>query len=163
MGESKRQPFYDKIETAIIAVMFTIMVIVTAFSVFSRYFFHYTFSWAEQFTRLLFVWVSFAGISLAGKLGAHMRVSALTIFLGEKKGKILLFAGDALAIFVSLYISYKIAGVMLTTIQRRQHFSAMSWCPVWVMYLAGPLGMLGFCARVIQGRIGELKSRSQIC
>jgi TRAP-type C4-dicarboxylate transport system permease small subunit len=158
MDETKKRHFCDRIEMAVIVVMFTVMVIVTAFTVFSRYFFHFTFSWAEQFTRVLFVWVSFAGISLAGKLNAHMRVSALTIFMGEKKGKLLLLAGDFIAVIVGLYLAYKIATVMLLTIQRKQFFSAIPWCPVWVMYLGGVLGMLGFVCRVIQGRLKILKT-----
>jgi TRAP-type C4-dicarboxylate transport system permease small subunit len=158
MGKAKKRHFYDKIEMAVIVVMFTVMVIVTAFTVFSRYFFHFTFSWAEQFTRVLFVWVSFAGISLAGRLNAHMRVSALTIFMSEKKGRLLLVIGDLIAVIVGSYLVYKIASVMFLTIQRKQFFSAIPWCPVWVMYLGGVLGMLGFVCRVIQGRLEILKT-----
>ncbi|MCL2380851.1 MAG: TRAP transporter small permease subunit [Treponema sp.] len=154
----KREPFYNRIEFAIIVCFFTIMVVITAFTVFSRYFFAFTFSWAEQLTRLLFVYVSFAGVSWAGRLGAHMRVSAVTLFLGEKRGKYVFWFGDGIAVIVALYLAFHIAGIMMIVYERGQVFSAMPWMPVWVMYLAGVLGMLGFCCRVVQGRVIEIRT-----
>lgn len=50
---------------------------------------------------------------------------------------------------------YKIGNMMLVVIQRRQVFSSMPWMPVWVMYLAGCLGMAGLSIRVIQSRVVE--------
>lgn len=71
-----KTPWYNKIEMAIIVVLFSCMTLITFGSVVSRYCFSFTFSWAEQLTRVMFVWITFAGISLAGLRGAHMRVSA---------------------------------------------------------------------------------------
>ena len=161
MSESetkKKEPFYNRIEFAIIVCFFTIMVIITAFTVFSRFFFAFTFSWAEQLTRLLFVWVSFAGVSWAGKLGAHMRVAVITMILGEKRGRYMFWVGDTIAIMVAGYLAFRIGGIMVMTYQRSQFFSAMPNVPVWLMYLAGVLGMVGFSCRVIQSRIIEIRS-----
>jgi TRAP-type C4-dicarboxylate transport system permease small subunit len=161
MIEKKKESFYEKIEIAIILILFTLMVVVIAFSVTSRYIFSFTFSWAEQFTRLMFVWVTFAGISLAGKRGAHMRVSAITMVVGEKAGRWVFILGDAVCALFGFFISYKIYGIMMVAIQRKQVFTAMPWMPVWIMHLAGVIGMAGFavrCIQVICEKIAESKA-----
>jgi TRAP-type C4-dicarboxylate transport system permease small subunit len=161
METTRTPPFYNRIEFAIIVCFFTAMVVITAFTVVSRYFFNFTFSWAEQLTRLLFVYVSFAGVSWCGRIGAHMRTTAITLLTGPKVGKWIIFVGDFITVIIGLYLAYKIYGIMMTVYIKKQYFSAMSWCPIWVMYLAGVLGMLGFCLRVIQGWVVDYQNAKQ--
>lgn len=104
--DKPREPFYNQIEKYIIIVLFTLMVIITAFTVFSRYLFSFTFSWAEQSTRIMFVWVSFAGISWAGRLGVHMRVSAITMLTGRKIGDYFILFGDIVTICFGFVMCY---------------------------------------------------------
>ncbi|WHH56813.1 TRAP transporter small permease [Petroclostridium sp. X23] len=151
----EKVPFYNKIELFIIVALFTLMVIITGFTVISRYFFSFTFSWAEQLTRIMFVWVTFAGISWAGMLGAHMRVSAITMVTGEKVGKYIFWFGDIVTICFGFFMSYKIAAVMLVVIDKGQSFASIPWLSVSVIYLAGSLGMMGLAIRVIQSRVVE--------
>lgn len=161
-----KKPFYDRIEENIIFVTFTTAVILTAGTVFTRYVLSYTCSWAEQMSRILFIWAIFCGVSWAGKINAHMRVTAVSMFFGEKVGRFATLIGDIVTILFGFYMSYKIAGVMLVTIQRQQTFSSMPWLPVWVMYLAGVLGMVGLSLRVIQARViymNEIKKESSDC
>ena len=49
-----KTPWYNKIEMAIIVVLFSCMTLITFGSVVSRYCFSFTFSWAEQLTRVMF-------------------------------------------------------------------------------------------------------------
>lgn len=143
--------WHDRIELTIIVTLFSLMLAITAFTVLSRYVFSFTFSWAEQLTRIMFVWITFAGISWAGRLGVHMRVSALSALLGEQRGRGVIMLGDAATIFFGAFMAYKIARVMLVVIDRGQIFATVPWIPVWVMYLAGVLGMLGLSLRTAQG------------
>lgn len=155
--QNEKIPIYDKIEIFIIILLFTFMVAISGFTVFSRYLFSFTFSWAEQITRIMFVWITFAGISWAGLLGHHMRVNLLSKFLG-KGGRYLMWAGDCITVLFGVYMAYKIFGVMSTIYKREQVFSAMPWMPVWIMYLAGVLGMLGLSIRTIQRNIRAIRS-----
>ncbi len=150
--DKKKTPFYDRIELWVIIALFTFMVAVSGFTVFSRYIFSFTFSWAEQITRIMFVWITFAGISWAGLLGHHMRVNLLSKYLG-KPGRYLLLIGDIITVAFGIYMGCKIFGVMATIYRREQMFSAMPWMPVWLMYLAGVLGMFGLAIRTIQRNI----------
>ena len=75
----KKEPFYNQIEKYIIVCMFLVMTVIIALNVVTRFVFNFTLSWGEQLARLLLVWTSFAGISWAGKINAHMRVTALSL------------------------------------------------------------------------------------
>lgn len=103
--DKTKAPFHDRIEIGIIVALFSLMLVITMFTVCSRYLFSFTFSWAEQLTRIMFVWITFAGISWAGKLGVHMRVAAVASFLGEKNGRWIILLGDAVTVFFGFFIT----------------------------------------------------------
>lgn len=76
-----------------------IMVVVIFTQVFLRYVFNYSMSWSEEFSRYLFVWFSWIGVSAGLKDKEHLRVELLSTAL-RRRGFI---KGDAiLAILVSL-------------------------------------------------------------
>lgn len=56
-------------------------------------------------------------------------------------------------------MAYKIFGVMMVVVNRGQLFATVPWIPVWVMYLAGVLGMIGLSLRVIQSRLKYLREQ----
>lgn len=55
-----------------------------------------------------------------------------------------------------LFIAYKMSLVTSNTIANHQVFTSMTWMPVWVMYISGVMGMLGFSIRTAQRMIGEI-------
>ena len=109
----------------------------------------------------MFVWITFAGISLAGLRGAHMRVSAITLVIGEKRGRYVFWFGDLVSIAFGLFIAYKMSLVTRNTIANHQVFTSMTWMPVWMMYISGVLGMLGFAIRTTQRMVGEIRADKQ--
>lgn len=154
----KKEPFYNQIEKYIIICMFLVMTIIIALNVFTRFIFNFTLSWGEQLARLLLVWTSFAGISWAGKINAHMRVTALSLAF-KKDPRIfeaVYFAGDAVAAVYGIYMSYEIFKLMSLIRNQGQVLSALPFVPKWIMYLAGVLGMAGMSIRIIQRRAGEM-------
>lgn len=150
---TSKQPFHEKIEEYVLIVFFGVMVAVTGITVFSRYLFAFTFSWAEQLSRVCFVWISFAGISLAAARSMHLRVTALTLLFSKKIADILLVFGDIVAAIFGFFISYKMIGLIMIIASSNQTFPSMTWLPVWFMYLPGFLGMLGFSIRLLQKSI----------
>lgn len=156
----RKEPFYDKIEKFVITVLFIAMLIILTATIFTRFVLSYTFSWAEQMTRLMLVWISFAGISWAGRLDVHMKVTAISLAT-KKHPRIyegFLMFGDLVAVIYGFYLSYRIGVAMNVVLAQGQVFSAMTWCPKWIMYLAGVLGMAGFSLRIIQRRIGYFRA-----
>lgn len=159
--ENQREPFYNKIEKAIIITLMIVMLVLLSVTILTRFCFSYTSSWTEQMVRLLLVWISFAGISWAGMLDVHMKVTAISL-LTKKNPKIfeyILMVGDAVAVVYCFYLAYRIGVTMGVTIEQYQVFTAMPWCPKWIMYLAGVLGMAGCGLRIIQRRVNYFRAK----
>lgn len=149
----KRSPIrflFDELEIVTIIFCFSLMVIITGFTVFSRYFMAFTFSWAEQATRIFFVVITFAGISQAAKTRSHLKVTALLMILPAKAGAALLIFGEAVSAIFAVTMSYQIFKLVLLQIRRSQTFSAIPGLPVWVMYLPGTIFLLVFAVRIAQ-------------
>ena len=110
MEEKKKEPFYNKIEMYLIVAMFLVMTVIIAVNVVTRFVFNFTLSWGEQLARLLLVWTSFAGISWAGKLDAHMRVTALSLAFKKNPRifEMVYMAGDVVAVIYGFYMSFEI-------------------------------------------------------
>ena len=153
----KKEPFYNQIEKYIIVCMFLVMTIIIALNVVTRFVFSFTLSWGEQLARLLLVWTSFAGISWAGKINAHMRVTALSLAFNKdpKIFETVYLVGDVIAVGYGIYMSYEIFRLMNLIRNQGQVLSALPFVPKWIMYLAGVLGMAGMSIRIIQRRAGE--------
>ncbi|MDO4488357.1 MAG: TRAP transporter small permease subunit [Eubacteriales bacterium] len=159
-SKEKREPFYNQIEKFIIVSFMTIMMVILSVTIFTRFVLNYTPSWTEQLVRLMLVWISFAGISWAGMIDAHMKVTAISLATKKhpKVFETFLMIGDLVTVVYSFYMAYRIGITMKMTIDQYQVFTAMPWCPKWVMYLAGVLGMAGLGLRVIQRRVKYFKN-----
>lgn len=159
----KKVPFYNQIEKYMIVSMFLVMTVIIALNVVTRFVFNFTLSWGEQLARLLLVWTSFAGISWAGMINAHMRVTALSLAFKKnpKIFEIIYFLGDIVAVIYGFYLSWQIFGVMILVKNQGQVLSALPLVPKWIMYLAGVLGMAGMSIRIIQRRVGEFRGTEQ--
>ena len=159
----KKVPFYNQIEKYMIVSMFLVMTVIIALNVVTRFVFNFTLSWGEQLARLLLVWTSFAGISWAGMINAHMRVTALSLAFKKnpKIFEIIYLLGDIVAVIYGFYLSWQIFGVMMLVKNQGQVLSALPLVPKWIMYLAGVLGMAGMSIRIIQRRVGDFCSTEQ--
>lgn len=159
----KKVPFYNQIEKYMIVSMFLVMTVIIALNVVTRFVFNFTLSWGEQLARLLLVWTSFAGISWAGMINAHMRVTALSLAFKKnpKIFEIIYLLGDIVAVIYGFYLSWQIFGVMILVENQGQVLSALPLVPKWIMYLAGVLGMAGMSIRIIQRRVGEFRGTEQ--
>lgn len=159
----KKVPFYNQIEKYMIVSMFLVMTVIIALNVVTRFVFNFTLSWGEQLARLLLVWTFFAGISWAGMINAHMRVTALSLAFKKnpKIFEIIYLLGDIVAVIYGFYLSWQIFGVMILVKNQGQVLSALPLVPKWIMYLAGVLGMAGMSIRIIQRRVGEFRGTEQ--
>jgi len=144
--------FLDKSEEYVITLCMSVMVVVLTVQVFCRYVLNFSFSWAEQLTRILFVWVTFAGISLASKMQMHLKLGVLSTYAPNQVQKKLPYITDFISIAVAIFLTYLIARLLYVQVTKWQTFPSIPWLPVWSMYLAGFLGMTGMVVRLIQVR-----------
>ncbi len=145
--------FFDNIEEYIIIVLFSIILVILGTTVVTRYVFSYTPSWAEQTARIMFVWVTYAGISLAARKHMHLRVTAINMVLPQKARAYMLLVGDLIGCGVAGFLAYRIFVMTMSIFQRGQVFAAIPMVPVWIMYIAGALGMTGMVIRYLQAGI----------
>ena len=101
--------FLNNIEKYLIYVFLTALLVLMFIQVVARYVFGAAWGWMEQITRLIFVYVTFAGISYACKKSEHLRVSFVAEFAPGKHTKTILFLiGDTLFFLVAAYLCYRI-------------------------------------------------------
>jgi len=136
-------------------VAMAIMLAVTFFSVISRYIFSFTFEWAEELSRFLFVWSVFLGSALIMGENGHLAVEFLPNIL---KGKI---AG----LFVELFIkvcSYIFIFILLTqgfkmTKMMMFQTSPGMGIPMGIIYSVIPLSSILMILYTIQDSIAFIR------
>lgn len=145
----------DRWEEYLLFIFMVLMLIVLSLQVFTRYVLGFSFSWAEQFARFGFVWLTMTGVSLAAKKGMHLKVDFLPQNLSRPLAVKISFFSDVFVVLFGVYMAHLIFKTVLMQIRLHQVFSSIPWLPVWTMYLAGVLGMLGLSFRTLQRMIME--------
>ncbi len=74
------------IEEIVAGTLIAALCITVGLQVFSRFVLHDPYIWAEEVSRLLFIWASFFGAAVALKQNRHFAVDLLIIRLEEKGG-----------------------------------------------------------------------------
>jgi TRAP-type C4-dicarboxylate transport system permease small subunit len=154
----------DKIFNFIRKILFTIsitaiglMMLIIFMQVITRYIFGFTFSWSEELSRFLFVWVVFIGSALIMGDKGHMAVS----FLSEKlKGTV---AGRILFVIIKLFALYFIF-LMITqgfkmSVTMMFHLSPALGIPMGFIYTIIPVSGLLMLLYVIKDIIIEFSKK----
>lgn len=149
---------FDRWEEYLLFLFMVLMLIALSLQVFTRYVLGFSFSWAEQFARFGFVWLTMTGISLAAKKGMHLKVDFLPQNLPPSVARKICFFSDLSVIVFGFYMSHLIFKTVLMQIRLRQVFPSIPWLPVWTMYIAGVIGMLGLSFRTMQRMFAERKT-----
>ena len=135
-----------------IIIFFLVMLIAVSIQVLTRYCFNFTFSWSEELARICFVWITLFGISLGAKNRQHLRVVAFITFMPKKVRRVVEFISVFLTLSVLTVVVYKLFVIMGIQIEKKQITAALR-LPAGVMYIAGPLGLIGMIVRVIQHQL----------
>ena len=85
----------------IIALFLALMAIFVFGNVILRYFFHSGWTWAEEMSRILFIWLIFLGSILAFKDNEHLGVDTLVVRLSAK-GRRILYVINCVVILATL-------------------------------------------------------------
>ncbi|MFQ5477536.1 MAG: TRAP transporter small permease [Candidatus Binatia bacterium] len=101
----------------------------------------YSLLFAEEINRFLIVLVTFVGIGYAASQGRHIRMTALYDLLGERWRKLvmLLITGSTSAllfVFTWLAVEY-----VLGTVRELGAVSPVLRIPLYLVYLAAPMGL----------------------
>ena len=77
MAKNRLVRIYDHLEEIILVILFIVMVLAVFCQVIMRYCFNSSLSWAEEFARLTFVWLTWIGVSIGERKGEHIKITML--------------------------------------------------------------------------------------
>ncbi len=117
-------------------------------------------SWAQELTIYLFVWMAKFGAAYGVRTGIHVGVDVLVNRLGEGQRRgFILFGLLAGALFTGLIAAF--GADFVFELSSTSSTSEVLELPIWIVYLAIPLGSSLMCFRFLQvawrfARGGEL-------
>ncbi len=117
-------------------------------------------SWAQELTIYLFVWMAKFGAAYGVRTGIHVGVDVLVNRLDEKRRRgFILFGLLAGAVFTGLIAAF--GADFVWELSDTSSTSEVLEVPIWIVYLAIPLGSALMCFRFLQvawrfARGGEL-------
>jgi TRAP-type C4-dicarboxylate transport system, small permease component len=128
----------DKLEEYLLVIGTVVVIIVIFGQVVMRYAFHNSFSWAEELSRYIFVYLTWIGASVAIKGDRHISITILGDKLPRaKKYFNLLSTLICLALSAFLLIN----GLeLIGKLNARGQLSVSMGLPMWLAYLAVPAG-----------------------
>jgi TRAP-type C4-dicarboxylate transport system permease small subunit len=114
-----------------------------------RYVFGNSLSWSEELARYMYVWQTWVASSYAVKKGRHLRITSL-VDKAAKRRRIFIEIGVLIIWLVfSVFLCYMSAFLCRRIFDQSQISSAMG-LPMWIAYLATPVGTVLMSFRLIQ-------------
>lgn len=106
-------------------------------------------SWAQELCVYLFVWMAKFGAAYGVRTGIHVGVDALILRLDEKtRGKFVIFGLLAGALFTGIVAA--MGANLVWHLAFTDQVSPDLGLPLWIVYLAIPLGSALMCFRFLQ-------------
>lgn len=136
-------------------LMFSMLAIITA-QVLSRYIFGSSLTWSEELGRYIFVWMSFLGMAIGVKKGAHVALDILLKKLTGVSQKLLMLLNNALVLFFGVCLSY--SGFQLFELGMKQKSPTLQ-LPMQFVYIVIPISGIILVYFVISETIRMLKSQ----
>jgi C4-dicarboxylate transporter DctQ subunit len=127
-------------------------------NVIMRYVFLYPIYWAEELCRYLMVWMIFIGASQVTLQGGHVAVDIVPRLLPKRANLVLAFLVNGISILFCLVLAYFAYRQMMRVKIAHQISPAME-LPMWVAYLAIPLGTGLMSIRYVQQMILRARGR----
>ena len=159
--------FLDHLEEWLIATLMAVATLITFFAVVHRYgsgieslqpyLAHIHTSWAQELTIYLFVWMAKFGAAYGVRTGIHVGVDVLINKLSDKnRSKFIVIGLLAGALFT--VIVGTLGATFVWEIAHTDQTSADLEMPMWIVYLAVPLGSYLMSFRFLQVMVNFLKT-----
>lgn len=114
-------------------------------------------TWAQELCIYLFVWMAKFGAAYGARTGIHVGVDVAVKSLPEaSRRRVILFALAAGALFT--FIIGSLGARFVWHIGHTDQVSADLEVPMWLVYLAVPLGSYLMCFRFLQVAVGYLRT-----
>ncbi|MEW5789700.1 MAG: TRAP transporter small permease [Pseudomonadota bacterium] len=146
----------DRLEEWLILTFMASATLVTFVSVAMRYVFGTGFTWATELTIYLFIWMAKFGAAYGVRTGIHVGVDYVVNKVEGAKKRLLIITGITLGIIFTGTIAF-FGGRWVVFIYGTGQISPDLEWPMWIIYLAIPLGSGLMCYRFIQSLVKFLR------
>ncbi len=142
-------------EAILMVFFFSLMILLVTAQVILRFVFETGFSWGEEVSKLLFVWMSFSSFGYLTRGSRHVRMGFFRERLPEKMQKAILLLCDVLFLVFSAYGTVAVARLCADAWRYQDMLTAIPW-NYNALYLAGLLGFVMMVIRNIQVIVWKL-------
>jgi len=126
------------LENSLLVLLLGGMILLAAYQVVARNFFDTGVLWGDALVRVLVLWVTFVGATIASRKDEHIRVDLLTRFVGNRFQRPLARFRNLFTAFVAgVFAWYSLEFVMLDYQDGIVAFAAV---PAWICEAVMPVG-----------------------
>jgi C4-dicarboxylate transporter DctQ subunit len=147
----------DRLEESLIAALMGAATLITFVAVALRYTTGAGISWAQELTIYLFIWMAKFGAAYGVRTGIHVGVDVLVRKLRDRWQRVAVVTGLSLGAFFTAVIAVLGTRFVLFIHDTGQVSPDLEW-PMWVIYLAVPLGSALMCYRFLQVMLHYLRT-----
>jgi len=153
----------DRIVRWILIILMLVIPSVMMLQIVIRYVFNFPLSWAEEFVRICFVWVVFMSACAALRRGEVVALDYVIKRLNRNLAFVLTLIGR-LSVLVFLSFAIYSSADMTAFVFKRASYTAAMQFPMWIVYLALPVGLFFMFYQMVIGMIHEIldKAKSEI-
>ena len=146
------------LENAFIGVALGVTSLLLFVNVVLRYVFHSPLAWAEELTMYAMVWIVFVGGSIVVRTRGHIAVDVLPLMLSRAGNRALATGVSATGIlFLAVFTWYSLEHTL--RVRATGQVMPAMLAPMWLAYLAMPVGGLLMGVRMLQGLVRTLAGR----
>ncbi len=147
----------DRLEEWLILSFMAAATLVTFVSVALRYLFGTGFTWSTELTIYLFIWMTKFGAAYGVRTGIHVGVDYVVNKLQGAGRRVMVTIGLGLGVLFTGVVAF-LGGRWVVFIHGTGQVSPDLEWPMWIIYLAIPLGSGLMCYRFIQALVGFLRT-----
>ncbi len=122
-----------------------------------RYGFNYTLAWSEELVRIVIIYSTFVGASVAVKQGAMIKIDAIVQIFPRLKPALTFYSNILMLVFACMMVYY---GYQMTHLQLLTHQKTIIMqIPLVVVYSIMPLMGVMVFIRTVQVMIQDFRAR----
>ncbi len=135
------------IESGLLVVLLGTMILLAAYQVVARNFFDTGVLWGDALVRVLVLWVTFIGATIASRNDEHIRVDLLARFIDARSSRWLVrFRSLFTAAIAGIFAWYSLEFVIL---DYQDGIIAFAGVPAWICEAVMPFGATLICIRYL--------------
>ncbi|GHV53157.1 C4-dicarboxylate ABC transporter [Deltaproteobacteria bacterium] len=153
---------FDKFEEYACLITLSVMSIAILFQIINRSFLGRPFAYGEELARYMMVWATMMGTSAGVKIGAHVGVDALIVVMPKKMRLLVTLATSLVALAFFAFVGWLSIELTVGILETGQISPALQM-PIWLAYLAFPVGFALCLFRQLQLVLSKLREWREDC